>query len=357
MFKRLATLFCIVAMAHAAHAQAPASATPIFFLTTKNMKSAADLPSPQAYDNPAVNGVFIRIAWNAIQPAPDRYDWTLLDQVVKPALAKNKRLSIGLLAAVYSPKWLADKGVPFATYNVKSNTGCHDANIPQLWNDAYLQAYLAAMGALKAHLQQLGAYDALYSVKNSAISINTLELRMPTSTSCSDTVTGQLVASGYRPSTMVAAYATIARGLGSLFPEKLVAQPFLENEPFPAVDEQGQTIPRRKVTTSHDMVATCIRLLGARCAMQNEALGLGPKISQRVLQAKREGATIGWQTNLYEGQRGGAGCAQKHEESPCDEAQYTALLRRGIAEGAAFIEVWEVDVLQFPNAYAAARQP
>ena len=81
----------------------------------------------------------------------------------------------------------------------------------------------------------------------------------------------------------------------------------------------------------------------------------GP-MAQRVIEARDRGATISWQTNLYEGPRVGAGCQvdRRAETVPCSDATYTALLKRGVLLGATFIEVWEPDMLRYPAAFGWA---
>ncbi len=329
----------------------------IFFLATQKLRDTADLPAAATLRSTAIDGVFIRIAWSSLQPTRDSFDWRLLDAVAKQAVSSGKVLSIGVIAGEESPSWLADAGVPTLEMTI-ARRRCRTISVAVPWSPAYISRYLGMMAEVKKHLVEIGAFDSVRNVKLTAIAQHTLELRLPRNNRCSSTVDAKWASLGYRPSRVVNAWSQVADQVAAFFPHSLIVQPILQAQGFPAIDENGNAIDHKEVRTGDQIISRCIAKFKARCGVQWNALKLTGRMAERVIDAHRDGATIGWQTNLYEGPRVGVGC-QVDRRAPtlnCTESDYAKLLRRGIELGGSFIEVWEPDVQRFPGAFAAARR-
>lgn len=328
-----------------------------FFLATKVIERPDHLPHEGVYALPEIDGVFIRIPWDVIRPTADGYDWALFDRVAKPALAAGKVLSLGIVTGDRTPRWLADAGVPFGTFEI-SRRRCHTVSVPHPWDPDYVAAYVGMMRDVRDHLASIGADGAVTIVKMTAIAQHTLELRLPRDNACSATNDRDWAAAGYRPSKVVEAWEAMADGVAALYPDALIVQPILQAQGFPAIGEDGDAVLPRFVDTGSQIIASCIELFASRCGVQWNALKFSGRVAERVLEARDDGATIGWQTNLYEGPRVGAGC-QTDRRAPtvaCTAETYAALLARGFDLGADFIEVWEPDVEKYPEALAQARR-
>lgn len=355
VLRSISTMIAIAAATAAVSCGAqPLSRSPKgFYLTTGVIRSPAQLPSAQSIASPATQGVFVRVQWSSLEPERGRFDWRLIDPIVKQAVAANKKISIGLFAASRSPEWLASAGVQTASFKTKER-GCTAITLPIPWDAKYIDAYLAAMGAIKDRLKLLGALDRVTIVKVSGIARSTLEMRLPVASRCGDNLP-LWQSLGYRPSKLIGAWSQMAAGLDTLYPGRLLSVAILQGEGFPNIDDRGRTVSRSQSDMTGAIIALCIRRYGRRCAVQWNALKLNGALSDRVFDAARAGATIGWQTNLFEGARG-AGCQPGREDATilCTPQTYQALLDRGVKTGATFIEVWDPDVQRFPTSLAAA---
>lgn len=334
------------------------SEKPAIYLTTKKIAREAALPDSKAITSPAIDGVFIRISWNSIQPARDRYDWSLFDTVVRPAVAAHKLLSIGVIAGEQVPDWLAQDGVPFVKVTTGRRGRCNVQPVAAVWSPQYVRAYVRMIDALKQHLVAIGAYDSVRIVKISAIASHTLELRLPKNNACSSTVDQDWANAGYRPARVIAAWRDVAAGIDRAFPNRLLVQTILRKQGFPGVDDTGKLIPEKQDRTGDAIISNCIAMFKARCGVQWTALNLNGPMAPRVTDAHRRGATIGWQTNLYEGNSVGSGCQDNRRVATitCAAPDYEKMIRRGFDLGGSYIEVWEPDVLRFPDAIIAAKR-
>jgi hypothetical protein len=103
------------------------------------------------------------------------------------------------------------------------------------------------------------------------------------------------------------------------------------------------------------IIAEGQRRLGRRFALQWNGLTAAGPLSETVLAAGQRGVVTAWQSNAFRGVEG-AGCnpARRAAPEPCDTDGFQAILQRGVATGAAYLEIWAADVLRFPAAAAAA---
>lgn len=336
----------------------PAASAPTdFYLTTKYLRSTADLPSDKALQVPGISGAFVRVPWAVINPSPGVYDWTVLDAATRQLARSGKKLSLGVITGTEAPDWLERSGVKVATVEL-DRRGCFPAKAPAVWDSRYVNGYVAMMKAVRDHLAATGATKLLSIVKVTGMTQRTLELRLPVNNRCSSAVDDQMSAIGYRPGRVLAAWKTMANGVAQLFPNTLIVQPILQVQGFPAIDDSGKRIAKQQVNVGNQIVQSCITGYSGRCGIQWNGLNLTGRLAPRVLAAREQGATIGWQTNLFEGPAGGAGCqpGRNAETQLCTAVTYTQLLERGVKTGARFIEVWEPDILKYPQAFVQANR-
>jgi len=319
------------------------------YMAVPILRSKRSLLPASAYARAGMDGVFLRVPWNVIQPAPGVYDWSLMDAAIAPALARGMSLSIGVMTGENTPRWLAGQGVEMEEFVVKTRR-CETVHVAHPWDPDYIAAYLGMMGALRDHLAQSGALEALEIIKITGVATHTLELRLPRNSKCSKTADATWLAAGYTPERVVTAWVEMAEGLAVLYPDQLLTQAIIEAEVFPAIAPGGAGMIRKnQVTTGARIIAAGIDRLAPRFAVNYTALRpYGEDFAPRTLAAGQAGAVIGWQTNMYEG-RAGSGCQlDRHVATvACSPADYREMLERGIRLGGKFIEIWPDDAGEF----------
>jgi hypothetical protein len=318
-------------------------------------QSVADL----SYEG--VDGVLIRVPWNILEKTKDNYDWTLIDSYIIGARDAHKKISIGIISGIYAPNWIHAPKIGFYI----AQRRCEKRDIYFPWADNYIASYIDLMRAVKHHLESLSAYDNLRIVKMSAIAQQTLELRLPRDTDTADLCTRPVEDSfygysnnqiwrlvGYRPSKVMAAYSEIVTRMSHIFYGKVISQALLEVQGLPPINENGEILNPNLSKTGDDLVNTGIRILGNKFAAQNTNLSNLKPINARIPAALAAGASLGWQTNFWQGNDKGAGCmsditSTKKNSDDCDAEGYQATMTRGIESGAKYIEVWDADIQQF----------
>jgi hypothetical protein len=307
-----------------------------------------------AYRGPG-SGVYVRLVWAQVEPAPGRYDWSLLDAALARATAAGKKVSLSVIAGGRSPTWLAGQGVQVVEVAAArgANRTCDRIAVPVPWDAGYQKAYARMQAAVAARVRARGAWDAVRIVKLTGIGRITEELRLPITVRadpCGGDPSGQWRQAGYTPERAVAAWRVLADATARGFPGKLLAQDVLDRNDFPAASGPGDdpAVKRR-------IVADGIRAYPGRFAVQWDGLNLGGTLAGSVGEARARGALVGWQTNAFRGLNG-AGCNPDRRSGPraCDAAGYAAMLRRGAAAGGGYLEVWEDDQRAFPKAVAEA---
>ncbi len=321
----------------------------------------------EVYGVREAEGVYIRMVWNTIEPAPGRYDWSLLDFELEKALKAGKKISVSVIAGGYAPEWLWDKGAQNSTFVVGQGGGanrrCRNLKLGWPWDPVYQDAFVAMMKALAQHLRDVpGAYEAVRIVKLTGINQITEELRLPSGDGtqrgmpdpCLSDATQLWRTAGYKPSLLVQAWNKIAVGINEAFPDKLLATDILDRNDFPPIGENGGPVRIPKV--KDEIIRSGISRFPSRYAVQWNGLS-AERVSTVVEAAGRAGAVIGWQTNAFRG-RDGAGCnvARAEPAQTCDDQRYLAILDRGIAAGGKYIEIWQADALAFRGALAKATE-
>ncbi|HEY4773549.1 MAG TPA: beta-galactosidase, partial [Xanthobacteraceae bacterium] len=313
----------------------------------------------EVYQVDGVDGIYVRLVWRTIAPAPGRFDWSTLDRELDRVERTGKKLSIGVRAGAWTPGWLYEQGVRGSRFVVGAHGGglgrCDEHTLPWPWDDRYQQAYIDMMRALAAHLKaRPRSYELLRIVKITGINQRSEEMRMPANAvagikraggcAISDAVS-EWRAAGYRPSKVVEAWRRMAEGVAASFPDKLLAIEVLDRNDFPAIAEPGRG---ELIDVKAQIVALGLGLFPGRFAVQWDGLS-AVRAADSVIASGRRGAIVGWQTNLFRGPEGGAGCEARtvYEAQPCTASSFRAILENGIAHGGRYIEVWAPDALRF----------
>lgn len=355
----------LLAAPRLALARGPGAGFSGIYATPAPLFDARRLLPDAAHESRAASGIYVRLVWSQIAPRPGQYDFTLLDRELERAVAAGKRVSLSVIAGGYAPAWLRERGVRTLRFDIGrggANRACMAVEIGVPWEPGYQAAFLECFTALAQHIRaRRGGWEALRIVKLTGINRLTEELRLPALTERQQDVcgaqdeTGRWATAGFRPSLVVEAWTRIAEGIAERFPGKQLALDILERNDFPPLDEAGARVAESPIKGA--ILATGQRRLGSRFAVQWNGLTAAGPLSETVLAAGRRGVVTGWQSNAFRGVAG-AGCnaARRAAPEPCDAEGFHAILQRGVATGASYIEAWAPDLLRFPEAVAEAER-
>lgn len=349
---------------------------------------------PEVYAAPQIDGVYLRLMWESIEPRPGQYDWRTLDRETSRAVEAGKKISLAVRAGESAPAWLYGNDVERIEAVIAPHKGkggkCRKASIPVPWDPDYQSAYARIMNALAAHLKETGAYGSVKIVKITGINSHSEETKLPLSPgergrasvragqdaaeADEDSATDESGstssgkgspcrpsdalaawgAAGYRPGKVAGAWRGLAGSVNRAFPDKLLAIAILDKGGFPRIDESGRETPMgtpSELTTR--IVADGVRMFPGRFAVQWNGMN-AQEVGAGILRARDQGAILGLQSNLYGGPDDGAKCGGrgggKGRTTKCTLEGYRAVLDKGLDSGARYLEVWSIDALEFPVA-------
>jgi len=313
----------------------------------------------EALSKDFVDGALVDAYWNEIESKPGVYDWTILDRWVQRVVTLHKRLSIAVLAGLYTPKWLYSPpySVPENDFDYnRSSVGVSYIRMaqPTFWSPAYLREYGKTMDALARHLHEMqipgqppdAAWQALRIVKISGVNNTTEEIRVdntkPDNGPCHQSDAAAIWAkAGYTPNKAVSALLTITDETAHAFPGKLMSVAIIHRNAFPPVDNAGHIVaPIVPDAATTGFLNAAVPKYRDRLLVQWNALwnGWAPK---ELVAAGKSGARIGFQMNGFMGAWGGSGYIYPHWkiEACKTPADFQYLLDNGLNMGAHYIEV------------------
>ena len=201
-------------------------------LSGTSAKEKADL---QAFQNPAVDGVYLRDDWSSIEPAEGTYDWSYLDSQVAIADAAHKKIEIAVKAGTSVPNWVyADGAQQFHTITLENAQGafCKPAVVPVPWDPVFLAKWTSFINAFGAHYAN---NPNVVTVKLTGIDITTDETVAPQDTgevqtkgdkgrgaeTCqTNNDVSEWISDGYTGQKVLTAWKTIASAYATAFPRQ-----------------------------------------------------------------------------------------------------------------------------------------
>src|SRR5215469_3255193 len=247
--KVLAATFWFAALAGA---QADVRGIFIYTNDVSQITNATAAQLKQSFAIPGVDGVALVIGWDAIEPSPGQFDWTVLDQWIAQVVSGGKKIDLVVPSGSSIPSWLfqpapTGAGVAELKFTISPHGGqtsvCDTDNIAAPWDPAYLAQWDAMLAALSAHLKSAGTYDNITLVRLSEINRTTEEIRLPNETPQS---TGQACVSdaiatwqqaGYQASLVVEAWSAILSSYQKSFPDKMFSVSLIPSAAaFPAIN-------------------------------------------------------------------------------------------------------------------------
>jgi hypothetical protein len=317
--------------------------------------------------SPAVDGVVLRIYWNTLEPSPGRFEFSALDRDIASVVSAGKRYTLGVIVGTYTPAWVAKAGARVLPFTVSPHNGagnCRSINVPEPWDRVYLKSLDGMIAALGAHIRSNATrFNAMTQVKVTGIGEYTEETRMPIETPAMSS-TCRLTdavpdwrAHGYRPSLVEKAWNNLLNSWAAAFPGRSLGNNFI-NKSFPGIDESGRHSKTAGLTLTEKLIHDGTGRYGARFAVQTQALRATTGTTPFVQNARRPGATIGYQ--LAEDVFGNPMCQGvkligNRVKTPCDPSAIQHALQLGKSSGAAYIEVFPRTVAAFGPQLVAAR--
>lgn len=93
---------------------------------------------------PSLDGIAIRVSWNALQPTAQPPNFALIDEQLVQARRFNKKVSLSIEAGIYTPAWVYALGARPYSYVLDESTGdrmCSRVQMPIPWDPVYLDAF------------------------------------------------------------------------------------------------------------------------------------------------------------------------------------------------------------------------
>jgi Beta-galactosidase len=124
-----------------------ADARGIYYLTPVEGVRQTNLRSLDAWDNPNIVGVALRVAWAEVEHAPGQFNWSYLDEAIRIAGAKKKLVGVSVIAGIHSPSWVFGSA---KLLELMGRDAKHGNAMPAPWDSNYLDAWKAFVRALGA---------------------------------------------------------------------------------------------------------------------------------------------------------------------------------------------------------------
>ena len=295
----------------------------------------------------AIDGVFIRMTWRALQPRPELFDWELLDEHISRASRIGKRVSLAVAAGVFTPDWVFQEGVPAFTTVIEQDQSaarCHSARLPVPWNDQFLKFWVDFLKALGT---RYGSNNTVMFIKAGGINYQTWELllpahgspAMPAGRSARGCLFPDEVALwtevGYANRLVLSSLSYILSAYNVAFPEKAIALMTGDKHGFPHI--AGVEIG------AGDLYAVAKPILGRRLVAQDNALSpiyVSPVVSS-LAKTTITGFQFGWPVT-NEPKCNIIGILAP----PCPAIEsFPATMQRALNVGASYVEIFPKDAL------------
>jgi hypothetical protein len=259
-----------------------------------------------------LRGVLVRVTWSSLEPSPNHFDFSALDQQLEPVLSEGSLWSLAVIAGgMGSPDWLIDAlEVPYVDYQFRGRGGSY--RLPLFWDDQVQQRLSVLARALAARYGERADLALVYVPQMTSNGIEGHLMGVDMSA---------MRAQGYSDEKWVQAAKGCARSFAEAFAHKALAIEVHEVN-------GGATVPSRII---HELWAD-------------------PDLGQRV------GAAMWWlsgrtnyQSDLidvltaYPGDVYGQVIGRSDQSRRFGEAGYAAVFEQAKAIGIRYIEPWEYE--------------
>lgn len=333
--------------------------TPGVYVPTFGARISTTPLLTEALQSPSVDGVYIAILWNDIETSPGNYDFSRLAANFDAAIAAGKKVSFSIRAGAASPSYVCQNNplcVRLTAFTPVTRQ-CKTNTVPMPWDTRFQTAWRNLLDALDTYFAtRPDYYRAISHIKITGVNNFTDEVSLPyeplvdTTYSCSGAScpNGTCTASGAVAKLRSVGYTTTkVRGAWDA-----ITDIYQQNFPDKLLDMQAIPKGFLKISTSDDPALTltliddsAAKFAGGFIVQSN---GLSTRSgTQPPSWASIPNVIIGNQMlkNVY----GDPGCQMSGGTTPCTESVLRTSVDNGIAKGVAFLEIYAVDVIHYPN--------
>ncbi|MEO5572281.1 MAG: beta-galactosidase [Bacteroidia bacterium] len=308
--------------------------------------------------SPSVDGVFLRLHWNLLEPADNKYDWAFLDSELKRISDAGKKITIGVAAGSHTPEWVYGAGVPsasFEEFRKQGNGKKFNVKVPVPWNQKFLDIWTGFIKDFADHLKSKpGIYQNITLVKLTGINETTIEVRLPAQKGienekgASTDAPGIWRNAGYRPQKIRDAWDRITDAFQQNFSDKYVSIAVIPKKAFPALDDNGNEVPKNVARDfTEDLIEKAQAKFKDKLVVQWNSLQMDAGIPKLMAWCTKFHIPFGYQ--LEEADMGEPSCLKT---PPCDQQHLKAIFDKGIKANASFIEIFPKEVIAYPEALA-----
>ena len=272
---------------------------------------------------PFVEGVSIRIHWDAVEPEEGRFDWSYIDNAFHEVKKAKKKAMLRILPGIHSPEWIYKKGVnslEFKDANPHHKTYGKLSRMPVPWDDAYITEWAKFINILG---KRYGSNDTLILVHMAGPTASSAEMHIPKKGEGKTLIQE----AGYSKDKIVKAWREVIDAYSNAFPKKALAL--------------NIAVPFRKDGALEEVVQYAVSKIGKRLCIQGNWLSAHTANSfypyKVILDIKKNNsANIGFQmlgASKYESRQGSLNMS----------------VEKGLLAGARYFEIYQVDIMEPDN--------
>ncbi|MEP7168220.1 MAG: hypothetical protein ABI855_02510 [Bacteroidota bacterium] len=304
----------------------------------------------------SVDGVFLRLRWDDLHKAADKFDWTFLDSELKRISDAGKKITIGVAAGSHTPEWVYGAGVPSLSFDEFRKQGKgkkFSVKVPVPYNQKFLEIWTGFIKSFADHLKsKADVYQNITLIKLTGINETTIEIRLPSQKDISNEKGSSSDApsiwrnAGYRPKKILDAWDKITDAYLLNFPDKFVSIAIIPKKAFPALDDNGNEVPKNLARDfTEDLIDKAHDKFKDKLVVQWNSLQTTAGIPKLMSWCIKFHIPFGYQ--LEEADMGNPACLQS---PPCDQKHLKSIFDKGMKANAAFIEIFPMEVLAYPQA-------
>jgi hypothetical protein len=325
---------------------------------------------------PYVDGALMIRFWNEIEADAGQYDWTLLDADLGAIADAGKKAELAVGAGMNSPDWVCapGSGVQCLPLVYEQQLGptfgpCDNTALPLPWDAKYLTDFDAFLAVLSAHVAAAGFGGTVETIKITGINEKTFETILPVNPGrwmscdggsacsadggCYETdVKAALLDAGYDGPHMAQAYLALSRSFRRRFPGLPIGASASSALPAsPDTTDIATLLIRTAVDDASELSPMTVQDNGLGATRVGQTPGEDPG----TLYARDAGIPVGYQ--MLAQVFGANPCSMGYGlDGGCTEAVLFAAIDHGIDAGARWLEIFNQDLLHFPDAGAYAHQ-
>jgi len=151
----------------------------IYLVATAKRLIGQDKNLDKALANPSVDGAYISLNWDSIEPVRGQFNWAAMDAEMARVTASHKKASLAVVPGQYTPDWVYQAGARHFDSVVEPELAgdyCDPIKMPLPWDPVYLAAWKQFIRAFGAHYAN---NPALSMIKITGVSYRTDETSLP----------------------------------------------------------------------------------------------------------------------------------------------------------------------------------